>query len=412
MGAGAVRVDCIEHLICGHHIPMLLVPLPGPLQTVNSRGLWIVVKLMQSIERDKVLDCEALVTVICSDSSYVVNRHEKGEDICNSGANWDLWQCFWLEWRRLAGRIKLVKVAAHKELEDVVLRRIDILDYYGNAMADHTAEKATSKAALPKEVVDDVRARRLLARRIRERLICTHLVAAKLDPTSARDKLENPTFLNKLGNAEAASRFGQHSLVKAHGGMRCRKCLVVKSLKRMAYWSKVECVRGLVAVGRSDAVDGDAARQDVGVGLSLLQLASDGCVRLGSVRVHVTHRLGFYRGLLWCWKCAGYSAGRHVRKLCSTCPGACGQTGAAQLQRLRVGKLPRSGMCWPMHEDESPPECMLPFLHTVVLSGDQAASIARSSAAAKGVRRPLGGRRHGQAVRGQLAVRVKTACRW
>ena len=71
---------------------------------------------------------------------------------------------------------------------------------------------------------------------------------------------------------------------------------------------------------------------------------------VNGVRLHATHRLYTFRGLVFCNTC-GFVAGHKVRKLKDPCghdlPVMPSPKGADNLDRLWKGLLPRSTPAWP-----------------------------------------------------------------
>lgn len=87
----------------------------------------------------------------------------------------------------------------------------------------------------------------------------------------------------------------------------------------------------------------------------------------GAAAVHTSHTLGYKRGILWCWRCAGYTTGAAVGKLHTACrqPAALERGPAHVLRRLRAGLTPRAAVQWPFPDEHETPQCLRMFVGPV-----------------------------------------------
>ena len=75
-------------------------------------------------------------------------------------------------------------------------------------------------------------------------------------------------------------------------------------------------------------------------------------------KFHVTHRLGYYRGVTFCWKCGSYAAWR-VQGLGGHCAGTLRGSGKYALHKLRISERPQNLNRWPL--DDASDRMLIPF---------------------------------------------------
>ena len=78
-------------------------------------------------------------------------------------------------------------------------------------------------------------------------------------------------------------------------------------------------------------------------------------VVIGNVTVHPWHRLAFWRGVVWCWRCGahGFQTPRNLGKECRR---MLLKAGRRTLRRLAMGQTPNERhQVWPGGEDDPPP---------------------------------------------------------
>ena len=78
--------------------------------------------------------------------------------------------------------------------------------------------------------------------------------------------------------------------------------------------------------------------------------------------IHPTHRLVFYRGVLYCNHCGYYSSGARVSLLSEKCRLKCRKSQKPILKRMRAGIPPLASSNWPLPDECQTPSGLLPFL--------------------------------------------------
>ena len=79
-------------------------------------------------------------------------------------------------------------------------------------------------------------------------------------------------------------------------------------------------------------------------------------------RIDPTHRLVYYRGVLYCNHCGYYSSGARVSKLAKPCLLKPRPSQKPILNRMRQGLPPLASCNWPLPDECKTPSELLPFL--------------------------------------------------
>ena len=80
---------------------------------------------------------------------------------------------------------------------------------------------------------------------------------------------------------------------------------------------------------------------------------------LGNQMLHAIHLCSARMGVLWCWRCGGYTTGV-LRSLADKCPGHPRTPNQEYtLSRIRAGKTPKPGMAWPRPDIDVPLDVVL-----------------------------------------------------
>ena len=88
---------------------------------------------------------------------------------------------------------------------------------------------------------------------------------------------------------------------------------------------------------------------------AIIQPTEQQPLEFGKRLIHVSHKLGWIRGVLICWKCGYWSTGV-PRKLYDMCEPQTKGFGHDSLSRIKRGLTPRSSMKdWPMSQGTPPP---------------------------------------------------------
>ena len=82
-------------------------------------------------------------------------------------------------------------------------------------------------------------------------------------------------------------------------------------------------------------------------------------VRFGGIEIHLSHRVGYCRGMIYCRVCGGYTRERNGA-LRASCRGHATKQGFI-LKRIAAGKPPRKGHEYPLAEGIGPPPGFIAF---------------------------------------------------
>ena len=202
----------------------------------------------------------------------------------------------------------VVKVKAHCNSND-----IDVIirwqDFAGNAFADKLADLAADMAAVP-----------------------SHLVSAfkAIDATCWKVQSRISSIIFAASNRDADDREARSHKI-----------------------DKASRQRETCAMEAEDLLGSERRCEELGIPPppepfdSELPLPEPGILKLGGPRakaVHVSHRLAFKRGIVWCTKCGGHGTTRG-RKLLKPCVNLTA-TGIEVLRRVRRGLTPHNSVDW------------------------------------------------------------------
>ena len=217
--------------------------LPGAPQTVNRGELFAIISVLELID-----PVQNVATIIYTDSAYCVRGFQVGRQAKKGSANDDLWTLFFLEVQRHqaeGGKVKLVKVPSHRDLQDAAEGNILLEDLIGNALADAIAGLAASEAQLPVKMVEAVSIGKGRVINILKHLVAANLANVKLLdglPQQAGEEAppqppRNPVGRAKRGPTSAEAR--GHRIWRIHGRWRCSSCLLSRKSSRGAAWPKL-----------------------------------------------------------------------------------------------------------------------------------------------------------------------------
>jgi ribonuclease HI len=256
------------------------------------------------------------ITVVV-DSSYVVRGVQRGRLFVHA-TNHDLWSDYWKAAAARVGAILVKKVKSHCTPNDVAVGKISWSDYIVNGMADHLAGVAAEQAALPRWLVEQVRATDQQVYLIRSRLAAIaqqEAVARAPCPARARKPLVvRLTGQGLRGRLLALSQVQGHRLQVVKGTASCKACGRRSKLRAALGWAGEACVQHrAVAAG-----------------------------------AHSSHRLRYCKGLLYCSCCGSWAKGRLV-KLARACQGAAPKpsAGSSALMAIAAGRKPQGLPAWP-----------------------------------------------------------------
>ena len=159
--------------------------VPGPVQIVPRSELLAAVRTLELTNPEPV--------ALFSDSAYFVDGAADDREHAFASGNGDLWQRYWQSVDRHLGRVLVVKVKAHAELEALSMGHIEWWHFAGNHFADRLANRGAESAALPGATVSALLAVEAIAWQVQSRLACilAH-IAINFAPTGgeleARDR--------------------------------------------------------------------------------------------------------------------------------------------------------------------------------------------------------------------------------
>jgi len=103
---------------------------------------------------------------------------------------------------------------------------------------------------------------------------------------------------------------------------------------------------------------------------------------LGHIPFHTSHRLGYNRGIAFCWRCGSWTSGEHPRAIVNRCNEApTSGAGHDALARLRKGLTPKPRQQWPLPPEVGPPPGY------IIMSEPPADAPRRQSARSKAFRK-------------------------
>ena len=77
--------------------------------------------------------------------------------------------------------------------------------------------------------------------------------------------------------------------------------------------------------------------------------------------VHPSHKLIYYRGLLYCCICGYYTTGTRIHHLARACRMKAPSSQKRLLRCMRAGRAPCPKGVWPLPDDEQCPSGLIPF---------------------------------------------------
>ena len=269
--------------------------LPGKAQTVPRAALYAAVVVMEATGATPVW--------LLSDCSYFT-KGAADESSCEGSDNYDLWERYWRAHVQKNSNVRVSKVKAHGNVDDIREGRIDFENYAGNMYADRFAVKGAEMVQLPYAITSAVQAMDEMGYKVRERLVAMICAA----PT--RIEHEKDVVLAKQA----------------------------KEAKRNASQEEQELFSEIPPAVLELFHSGELG-QPV---LEPLRLGGD-----KSQALHESHHLCHHRGFTWCWVCGKYASSRG-RGLLTDCPGGANATGKEVLKRVRAGLTPHSSLSWPV----------------------------------------------------------------
>ena len=272
--------------------------LPGATQTVPRSELYAAVHVMEATG-------EAPVWLL-SECKYFTDK-ARGLTARSSGCdNHDLWERYWSAHSLKAGDVRVTKVKAHGNLEDLREGHVSFEDYAGNAYADRFAVEGAEKVQLPFAITGAVQAMDAMGWQVRERIVA--MICAS--PTKAAH--DKDAVLAKKAK-EARKQQQQEDEEEA---------------KRLAEF---------LAASEPAAPPARPASP------------TPAPLRLGGLRstpLHASHSLCQHRSFTWCWTCGKFATTRG-RELFKPCKGGANAAGAEVIRRVKAGKTPHSKLDWP-----------------------------------------------------------------
>ena len=136
---------------------------------------------------------------IYSGCKYLTDKAKRSRPRSNLIKNGDLWQRYWQAVEAKGGQVRVVKVKAHCDGDDIINGITKYRELAGNIAADAFAVRGAKKAQVPAAVALEVEATDTLAFKIQSRiaaLICHH----PTKDADARDALQHRAF-KKARNA-------------------------------------------------------------------------------------------------------------------------------------------------------------------------------------------------------------------
>lgn len=304
---------------------------------------------------------------IFSDCLYVVKAWAAQGGTVMSPPSHRAW---WEEARRLTdGRsAKLSKVKAHLDAEAVVRDEVAFKDFLGNAVADHIAGIAASRAEMPAAERDTFEAGEAMAAKIRARIVAAYraflsnvheLEAPRPAPVSQRAARPRREPLQRVLASSS------HQLVREPRRWRCLACLRSAQPSAVRVFARSACARRAApppeptpeapfppAVAPASASEPPALAEPAAVsGLNAEILhgpggpgAQGGLVperadpaEVAALGLHGSHSFARYGLATFCWRCGAYAVAtpRLLRAPCKEQPSA---RGRANLTRIREGK--------------------------------------------------------------------------
>ena len=122
---------------------------------------------MEECEKTRILPH---VTIrIHTDSKYVFDHWRNNTSDLTT--NVDLWSRFWAVMSKPFHSTTLIKVAAHKTLEDVDEGTISLEQFLGNDMADKASKQAAQERAYPPSLAKRLRHNLHLVKTVQRRLV-------------------------------------------------------------------------------------------------------------------------------------------------------------------------------------------------------------------------------------------------
>ena len=231
--------------------------------------------------------------------------------------------------------LTIVKVKSHLTSKDVEEGRIEERLWLGNSKADHWAGKGSEIYQVKPDFARDALTADLEASEIRARIV----EVVKMQPHSSPDKEDNPARIYPNLNNDI-KELG-HTIVTQGARTCCDKCGQSWTKGTRAHLISLGPCPGLQPWVMSDYQKNRPIRVREHQGLVF-----------NGVSVNPSHRLRWYRGVLYCLRCGAYSVTR-VRTLASPCKMKTSTEGC--LRRIRDGKFPNPKGHWPLPEGEQLP---------------------------------------------------------
>jgi len=325
---------------------------PGPYQTPNRACLEAMVFILQSTTG---------ALTVKPDAAYLVNGFAKGRHLNPQGPNADLWHSIGCLVTSRGQPVSVIKVDAHLTLEQCIQASSDMIDYFGNAMADALAGMGAEISCVSDAIAEGVAATDATTWLILKRLLAVHMHFMQTVPKrngSLRPKRIKGalTSFQRLG-LTSGHKFPGGNLPRAISQLQarttCTVCQQTSSRKTIKSWLKGPKCTG-------NHISTTTHGQDIS------RPHPDATIRVGRVDLHPSHKLLFRRGLWWC--SSGYytttgegkSSAKNLRKPClKRREGA----GLDYIRRIESGLMPKKGLAWP-----SPAHCCHSFLDNPMMA--------------------------------------------
>ena len=271
---------------------------------------------------------------IYTDHKNHVDRYRKGIAACLVSAQGDIWALIFEAIARRGSTVNIYKVKAHADVYDVVSGLITPIQLYGNYAADAAAESGAEFCQVPDAFAEQVKHYDMLVWRICRRIAAIHMYISTKSSHRARK-----IVVKKATPLSAILFSSEHVFIKiSNNTVKCTACGISASRSTLAAVARLGC-RALhtPATLRPRGV-GLPVPSDL-VGLALSQTAGQ--------RFHPSHKLGYYRGVTFCWRCGMFTAVR-VQGLGKPCTIKPTTAGMFHLNCFRLGQAPPSLKGWPL----------------------------------------------------------------
>ena len=307
--------------------------LPGAKQSAPRGELFSILVVVTHVV--------AGVVHIYTDSQLNVDLYVLGPDKCKASSNGDLWAELFDILATKTLELHLHWVKGHANAEIAQQYEVSSIDMLGNYIADALARRGADDAAVLSDDAFSVKWHYSTAYKIQARatVILSHVGLRKaVAPVRSKPPPRLTTSACRLQSQHTTVSMGRH--------LHCVQCNTTSPIGRHAIvqWLTTECRPDTTLLSSFKAGHARPARFAVGKQLSI-----------GHQRIHDSHNMFVYRGLMFCKTCGYYGIKRALRL---TDP--CGQhftTDDAGLRRRRQGarvvadllkgNLPHGVDAWP-----------------------------------------------------------------